>query len=307
MLPPPTPPSRPGGLRRAAPAALAALGMLAALTLVVAASHGHPLAPFRRAALRPSPVFGALGLGIQYGLLVVANVALVLPLVLILRHRLPRGRGESPADPLPLLRWRTRLALAAVPVGLLALQVWLIALQLRRRRGPVSGGAPPPADLARRISQARLQGPGPLAPTLAGWLLTLLAAVLLVGLALAGSWWLRRRRAAAARPLSALLAESLDQGLGDLDDGGEPRRAVIATYARMERVLAAHGLPRDPAEAPHEYLGRVLAALRVSGPAASRLTGLFEQARFSRGTVDETMRVEAMGALGRLRDELEAA
>jgi hypothetical protein len=55
---------------------------------------------------------------------------------------------------------------------------------------------------------------------------------------------------------SALVA-ALDAGLLDLSDTDQdPRRAVIAAYARLERVLAAFGLARRPAETPQEYRGR---------------------------------------------------
>ncbi|HUY61909.1 MAG TPA: DUF4129 domain-containing protein [Candidatus Dormibacteraeota bacterium] len=305
MLQPPARSSRPDRLGRAARSGAAGLVLAVGLTLVVVASHGRSLAPVGGVPPPASPVLGALGLGLRYGVVVLVDLAVILLLV-VWPWRRPRRREHAGGQP-PALRWWSRLALASVPIGLLALQVWLIAIQLHRRRGSDAGGAPSPLGPARRIAHATALGPGPLAPTLATWLLPLLAAALLVGGGFLLGWWRRRRRAAAARPLSALLAGSLDQGLLELDDGGDPRRAVIATYARMERVLAAHGLPRGEAEAPHEYLGRVLAGLHVSGPAASRLTGLFELARFSRRAVDEPMRADAARALSRLRDELEAA
>ena len=60
------------------------------------------------------------------------------------------------------------------------------------------------------------------------------------------------------------LADVLDETLDDLRAETDPRRAVIAAYARMERALAAYGLPRSPAEAPDEYLQRIFADLEVS-------------------------------------------
>ena len=44
----------------------------------------------------------------------------------------------------------------------------------------------------------------------------------------------------------------------------DPRRAVIRTYARMERTFAAYGVARESSEAPLEYLTRVLDLLSVS-------------------------------------------
>jgi uncharacterized protein DUF4129 len=110
---------------------------------------------------------------------------------------------------------------------------------------------------------------------------------------------LRQRDAAVA--LAALLDDTLD----DLRREPDPRKAVIAAYARMERTLAAYGLPRAPAEAPEEYLRRVLAELQVGGPAARRLTDLFARAKFSPHEVDAAMKEEAIGALVEVRGELQ--
>ena len=82
---------------------------------------------------------------------------------------------------------------------------------------------------------------------------------------------------------------------------------MIAAYARLERVLAAHGLPRKPAEAPTEYLGRMLSELSVSDRAARALTDLFERAKFSQHAVGAEMKDEAIDALQTVRDDLLAA
>lgn len=99
----------------------------------------------------------------------------------------------------------------------------------------------------------------------------------------------------------------LDHTLDDLRAESDPRRAVIAAYARLELVLAANGLPRNQAETPEEYLPRFLRSLDVSEEAARRLTDLFERAKFSQHSVDMGMKEEAIGALEQLRDELRHA
>ena len=98
----------------------------------------------------------------------------------------------------------------------------------------------------------------------------------------------------------------LDETLDDLYANTDPRAAIIAAYARMEGLFASSGLPRQPHEAPLEYLGRALADLRASGAALGRLTGLFQRAKFSAHDIDESMRVEAIEALTQVRDELRA-
>ena len=82
---------------------------------------------------------------------------------------------------------------------------------------------------------------------------------------------------------------------------------MIAAYARLERVLAAYGLPRRPSEAPEEYLQRVLPLLEVSRDAVALLTALFETAKFSQHDVGATMKEEAIDALETARQELRLA
>jgi hypothetical protein len=99
----------------------------------------------------------------------------------------------------------------------------------------------------------------------------------------------------------------VDESLDDLRAEPDPRRAVIAAYARLERVLAAHGLPRKPSEAPFEYLTRMLTNLLVSDRAARALTDLFERAKFSQHAVGPEMKEQAIDALETVRDDLLAA
>ena len=103
------------------------------------------------------------------------------------------------------------------------------------------------------------------------------------------------------------LAAALDESIDDLRTDPDLRRAIIAAYARMERALAAAGIPRRPAEAPLEYLERALLALETSAGAVRRLTDLFEWARFSHHEPEPSMRDEAVDALIAVRDELRAS
>ena len=109
-----------------------------------------------------------------------------------------------------------------------------------------------------------------------------------------------RTEAAVAEELSAAVSESID----DLVREPDPRRAVIAAYARMEGVLARSGYSRHPAETPLEYLARVLRALDVGGGSIRELTELFEQAKFSAHTIDQSMKGRAIACFTRVRDDL---
>jgi len=128
------------------------------------------------------------------------------------------------------------------------------------------------------------------------------------------AWWFSGRARRHARGeldrddlLATELAAAVDESLDDLRAEPDPRRAVIAAYARLERVLAAHRLPRRPAEAPLEYLARMLDDLSVSPDAARRLTDLFERAKFSQHAVGTEMKEDAISALETVRDDLLAA
>jgi Domain of unknown function (DUF4129) len=131
-------------------------------------------------------------------------------------------------------------------------------------------------------------------------------ALLLLGVGI----YVARRRSDVRRGLrgqaASALSAAVDDSLDDLRAERDPRRAVIAAYARMERTLAGQGLPRRRSEAPLEYLGRVLAALRVRSSAVLALTELFERAKFSRHEIDADMKDEAIGALVAVRNDLRA-
>ena len=103
------------------------------------------------------------------------------------------------------------------------------------------------------------------------------------------------------------LTDVLEETLDDLRAETDPRKAVIGAYARMERALAAYGLPRLPAEAPDEYLQRIFSDLEVSRRSVSRLTALFSWAKFSGHDVAPEMKQEAIAALEAVRNELRAA
>ncbi len=101
------------------------------------------------------------------------------------------------------------------------------------------------------------------------------------------------------------LAAAIDDAIDDLRREPDPRRAVVAAYARMEQALLLFGVPRRDAEAPYEYLARAGREIEAEASMAS-LTELFELAKFSEHAVDESMRTRAIDALCAVRDEVRA-
>ena len=133
-------------------------------------------------------------------------------------------------------------------------------------------------------------------------------ALSVAGLVVAGAALILLRRPLPRVPFPAALeeelAQTLDTTIEDLRRERDPRRAVIAAYAGMERVLSSHGLVRRRPEAPFEYLARVLQELEVGEGAVHSLTRLFEYAKFSPHEIDVGMKEEAIAALVEVRDDL---
>ncbi len=107
--------------------------------------------------------------------------------------------------------------------------------------------------------------------------------------------------------LELTLADVLGETLDDLRAEPDPRVAVIAAYARLERTFAAFGMPRRDADAPLEYLERVLVGLDGGEHHPSRLTQLFEHAKFSTRAVGPEMKTAAIELLETIRADLQVA
>jgi hypothetical protein len=161
--------------------------------------------------------------------------------------------------------------------------------------GAADGG---PDDVLRGASRR----PFPWAAAAVGALATVLALA-----ARARRGW--RSVGADAWPASsaAPLDEVLDRLVVDLRTVADPRAAVIADYAQMVELFRAHARPPTPAEAPGEYLARVLPDLGIGEHTAHQLRMLYELARFSPHPIRDDLRRRADAALDALREELEPA
>jgi hypothetical protein len=116
----------------------------------------------------------------------------------------------------------------------------------------------------------------------------------------------RHAPAANDRQLADALATAVTAAR-TLPAGGEVRAAVIACYAAMERSLAPTGTGRQAADTPEELLARAVDAGAVPARPAGQLTGLFQQARYSRHPMDERDRRAAEQALTDLAATLEVS
>jgi len=228
----------------------------------------------------------------------------------MLPNRFSGGRGR-PA-------WRVMMIGAGVLLGWLLL-VWVlsrfIVLQgvdqppaAPRSAVPVSVPVPAPATNApqrpgTRDSDANRDTLGYLiASTVA--LLTMIVAGAVVAA--------RRRRLGKPRvdPVGPLgqtattvaatsLARAAESGLAEITDlNHEPRQAIIACYAAMERELTHFpgAVPQD-FDTPTEVLARAVEHHALHAGNAAELVNLFEEARFSPHVMNEAHRTSALRAL----------
>lgn len=207
----------------------------------------------------------------------------------------------------PPLPWWARPAAILLALALLAAPpILLITLSHRHGQAVRPPGIVPPLSVAPRTgagSHAAGAGTGDWPVT--GGLAAAAVAILAVIAVLA---WQRRPRARAAaedrahRPASPL-ADALAAGSRALRTDGDPRTAIVRCYAAMEHSLTEAGVPPAAGDTPAEILARARAAGLARTPAATTLTGLFREARYSEHPLTEADRAAAVTALDQLRAE----
>jgi uncharacterized protein DUF4129 len=281
---------------RALKAGVLALGLTGLLLVVALASRGSHPTNDGRVSSRPVP--GTL----QDSLVTLLAIAYVLVIVAVIVLLFQRRPWHAPAES----RW-LRNFVTIIGLMLLATLIGYWAIKhghLRQHRENVQ----PAQGQRQRADQTRNLPSGGARNARFQWELALaLAGLVAVGAAFV---LVRERRTHSGdtgeRTEIEELLGAVETTIEDLRAERDPRRAVIAAYANMERILGAHGHARRRAEAPLEYLSRILRELNVRESAVRSLTSLFEYAKFSRHDIDEGMREEAIAALIAVRDDLES-
>jgi hypothetical protein len=259
-----------------------------------------------------------------------AGTVTLLAVAVIARLRDPRAISRGAADLPELLgtgagrpRWRALLIGLLVIVALLTLLSLLTRLAgtheipapapPREAGGPASAptGAPPPR-----------QQPHGHDANMAGVLLACTLPLLVV--LVAGSVIESRRRWRAAAPQAVAvdggesppqqtrpesLVRAAERGLAEMTDlGREPREAIIACYAAMERELAnvPGAVPQD-FDTPTEVLARAVEHHVLHADNATGLVDLFVEARFSAHLMNEGHRDAAVRTLQLVLTELRSA
>jgi hypothetical protein len=268
--------------RLALPDLLAVAAGVAALVLVaVGAGGGGGRAAFRYTHRTASTVAIVLG--------VAAAVTLVVALAVALAMR----RRDRP--------WSRQILAAVAILGVLALFAWWFSPQLANapRRGQSGAAGTPPTPSPDSSPPMHINVSSlPIVPIAIGCL----AAAMVVAAIVVG---VRQRLFRAMSPDDESAADAavfavIDAGDDAMRDIADPRQAIIACYAAMERALADVGVRRLAAETPTDLLARA-AQFHDAHPAARRLTQLFLEARFSTHPMSTVDRDAARAALARLR------
>ena len=214
------------------------------------------------------------------------------------------------------------VVIALLGVGLLAAAFGNPSIAaLPRPLVPTTGAATPAPTIvetvvtATAVPEERVSAAPSRAPASA---IMVLAAVfaLIAGAFLV--WWVRRDRTPAIRltevirpaapeQVRRLMWGAVDQGLEALaETDADPRRAVIACWARLEAVAAGAGVERRPGDTSTDLVVRLLGAHRVSADVLADFAAVYRLARFAAHGVDDGMRARAQAALRQLRDEMTA-
>ena len=243
---------------------------------------------------------GASGVVLATVLSAAEGLAVIAFIVVLASARPQRPPNDDDDEEL----WRPNIPWWAKAAGvLLALAALVTPFAVLLTRKPRQLGPRPPAAGPPKVSlgHAAASSGSNIWPLIIGMVI---AIAVVVALTLPA----RRKRSARAQPqdrtrLAALLA-SLAAGSEALDAGGDPRVAIIACYAAMERGFAAAGSAPAVADTPAEVLARATRAGLVRAEPAETLTGLFRRARYSTQPMTSTDSRVAADALTELRTDL---
>jgi uncharacterized protein DUF4129 len=293
------------------------IAVIALLFVAAWALRGY-LPGSQPAADRQRPVSSPLALVVDVVLVSIAVAIVGVAIIMRLRNRavrrpapgqLPEGRGAMgrPA-------WRLTLIAIALAIVWLLIVILLMRLGVNGQPGvPVAAdpASAPPTATANPVPQ-QPNSPDEAGPNVVNYLIppmVILMALIVVGTVIMSR---RQRRLApvvvanAVRPEVAApasgpdsLARAAEVGLAEIGDlSREPREAIIACYAAMERelTLVPGAAPMD-CDTPSEVLARAVDRHALHAESAARLVELFEEARFSPHVMNEGHRDIAVDAL----------
>jgi uncharacterized protein DUF4129 len=299
------------------------VALIALLIFVAAALHGY--FPAQGHVARAEPGGGRAAM--VFVIAVLSGSLALLAIAVIARLRDPRAPAPKQGDLSDMLgtgkgrpSWRVLL------IGLALIVAWLLIVALLVRylaphdvnpsaptRVPTAppSGQPtgPPAQRQPRNGSGDLFG------------ILLAGTIPMVLVIVAGSLAMARRRWRAVTPVAAVagrpespapaprsesLVRAAEVGLAEIGDlNREPREAIIACYAAMERELAqVPGAAPQDFDTPTEVLVRAVEHHALHADNAEQLVNLFEEARFSPHVMNEGHREVAVNVLRLVLAEL---
>ena len=290
--------------------------------LIVAAAALHGYLPGGDPPPRDPPTSG---LGSLFAVVAMLAVSMaIIAIAIITQSRRPSvspGVGEPPrelAGERRPLTWRMVLIAVGVVIAWLVLVALLsrLNMQLGIDQPPPDASTPPTGVPESPPEQpAQPESPSSVFSVLAG------TTVLLMMLVFVGTVIAARRQRRGTTPLvwpgdeqrptkpaagSDSLARAAEVGLAEIGDlSREPREAIIACYAAMERQLenSPEVVPRE-SDTPSEVLARAVEHHALRADSATELVDLFEEARFSPHVMTEAHREIAVRVLRLVLAEL---
>jgi len=292
------------------------------LLIVIAASLRGYLPGVEHAERQRPPDSGA---SLVYVVALLSVSTVILAVAVIVRLRNPRRAGPAAGLPERFSDGRGRPGWRVVVIGAGVLVAWLLMVWLLSRFIVLHNAAPTSAGPASSAPAPGSNAPRPPRPPDVGEdrgiLRYLIASTLaLLVLVVVGAVVAVRRRRVEAAPILAAeplrpptlsdtsesLVRAAELGLAEIEDPSrEPREAIIACYAAMERELmyVPGAIPQD-FDTPTEVLARAVENHALHVDNAGELVNLFEEARFSPHVMSEAHRETAVRVLQLVLAEL---
>ncbi|SPM28318.1 DUF4129 domain-containing protein [Mycobacterium terramassiliense] len=293
------------------------VALIVLMIFAAAALRGY--LPAQGHAVRTEPGGGRAAL--LFVIVALSATLALLTIAVIARLRDPRAVAPKQEDLSDMLgTGKGRPSWRVILIGLALIAAWLLIATLLvhylvpHRVDPqnpehIPGGPPPEQQ----------QHPPNSAGDMFGVLLA--GAIPMMLVIVAGSVILARRRWRAATPATSAdghvespapaprsesLARAAEVGLAEIGDlSREPRQAIIACYAAMERELAnVPGAAPQDFDTPTEVLVRAVEHHALQADNAEQLVNLFEEARFSPHVMNEEHREVAVNVLRLVLAEL---
>jgi hypothetical protein len=298
------------------------VALIVLLIVVAAALRGYLPARDRMTHAEPGSSRAAL----LFVIVALSATLTLLAVAVIARLRDPRAAAPKTSDLSDMLgTGKGRPSWRVVLIGLGVIIAWLaIAMLLARLWAPQSvtpSQATPATSTAPSLHTAPPPQPRrPRSNTGDMYAILLTSAIPTMLLLVAGTVISSRRQRQGSKgvafdddvessppaPRSESLVRAAELGLAEMTDlSREPREAIIACYAAMERELAnVPGAVPQEFDTPTEVLARAVEHHALQADNAIQLVNLFEEARFSSHVMNEGHRQVAVDVLGLVLAEL---